>query len=387
MLNFIKNSIINLFFLLFFSCAQEKKETESSKQEESKFEINESLHITMTPEDSLLVKSIIQYTKDINDVNFNHMDSWFYSDSSSKYPYFDLFKNIEESSRIQVLAITEKEGFKMAKLAFFNGTNIETLFNVPAIPSKERGYIFLNYYDTFERVEPQQYNNIRYFNHSQNPINQEDVNQMIGFGKKLAQFFNQPEINFDYYMFSNSKQMFKVLGYDYEPNMFDAYQRNAFCRPADLSIFSGNETAKNPHELAHLYIHSFVGNGESNAGNPNRYLDEGFATYLGGAQDQIPLGKATLMALNFFQTHEVCFGTKEELGFIIEDIINFKNVFYGNLIMYLIDYQGANQALNAVARYKTDQDLDILITSLMLPEETFNDFVFRIIMSNNFDKE
>lgn len=340
----------------------------------------------MTPEDSLLVKSIIQYTKEINDVNFNHMDSWFYSDSSSKYPYFDLFKNIEESSRIQVLAITEKEGFKMAKLAFFNGTNIKTLFNVPAIPSKERGYIFLNYYDTFERVKPQQYNNIRYFNHSQNPINQEDVNQMIGFCKNLAQFFNLLEINIDYYMFNNSHEMFESLGYSFSPGMVDSFQSNSFCRPADLSIFSGNGTAYDPHELAHLYVHSFAGNGDSNAGNPNPDLDEGFATYFGGSQGYT-LKESTEITKKYLSLNKVHFKNIKDFRFGIDNKVNFSYVFFGNFIKFIIDEHCPEYALNVLKIYNTNEKLDDLINSLKVQNETFNDFVYRVLSSNNFDKE
>ena len=116
-------------------------------------------------------------------------------------------------------------------------------------------------------------------------------------------------------------------------------------------------------------------------------MDEGFATYFGGAQGGFSLESSTQMALDDFETREICFENKDQLGFLIEEIVNFKNVFYGNFIKYLIDFHGPEYALHALKTYKTDDELDLLIDSHRLPDETFNDFVFRIIMSNNFDNE
>ncbi|MFD2034906.1 hypothetical protein ACFSKL_08900 [Belliella marina] len=105
-------------------------------------------------------------------------------------------------------------------------------------------------------------------------------------------------------------------------------------------------------------------------------MDEGFATYFGGAQRYYCLESSTQMALYGFQTLEVCFENKDELGVLIEEIVNFKNVFFGNFIKYLIDFHGSEYALHALKTNKTNDELDLLIDLHMLPDETFNDFVF-----------
>jgi hypothetical protein len=136
-----------------YSCSKDNIKPEPPVLEDKTFEVNESLVSVMNHEDSLLIKSVENYVIRSNDSNYNPLDSWFYADSLSIYPYFELLKNVRESNRIQVLALTSEKGYKEIKLAFLNGTNIETILNIPALPSKDMGYILLNYYDTYRRVK------------------------------------------------------------------------------------------------------------------------------------------------------------------------------------------------------------------------------------------
>jgi hypothetical protein len=392
MIILIKKAAYSWFFLILIcGCSKDKPEKELPILSEAILEVNESLVSVMSRADSLLVKSVESYVAQSEDGYYNPKDAWFYVDSLSVYPYFELLKNLRESNKLQVLALTSQGEYKLIKLAFLNGTNIETIINIPSIPSKQMGYILLNYYDTFSRVKPQQFDYIRYFNHSEDPIDAEEVKEMLDFNKQLSDFFKIPELQFDYYLFDNSRELFAALGYEYGPDMHSRYQSNSFCRPADLSIFSGNSTAYHPHELAHLYIHTLVGNGNAHDGNPNRLLDEGFATYFGGSQN-FTLRQSTQIAQDYLQSHQVCFDNIDQLGFMINDIVNFNNVFFGNFVKYLIEYYSPEYALEILSKYKTEEELDLLINLNMLPKETFNEFVIRIILSNNlseydFDKE
>jgi hypothetical protein len=130
-------------------------------------------------------------------------------------------------------------------------------------------------------------------------------------------------------------------------------------------------------------VHSFIGATNPNVANPNSLLDEGFATYFGGAQGGYSLKQSTLMALNYYKLHEVCFEEIENLGFLIEDIVNFKNVFYGNFVKYLIEYYSPEYALQVLSSYNTDEELNTLLKSKMVNDETFNEFVIRILLTVN----
>lgn len=371
---------ICFFLLLIYSCCNDKPVPEFSDLQEKKLTVNESLVSVMNKEDSLLVKSVESYVAQCRNSNYNPLDAWFYLDSLSDYPYFELLTNITPLQNIQVLALTSHDGYKVIKLGFLKGTNIETILNIPAMPSKQMGYILLNYYDTFKRVKPQKFENITYFNHSIQSINLDDVKKMLDFGQQLSAFFKLPELKFDYYLFDNSKELFSALGYDYSPDMYSRYQSNSFSRPADLSIFSGNNSAYHPHELAHLYIHTYVGGGDANVGNPNRHLDEGFATYFGGAQGY-SLTQSTVMAQDYLLSHDVCFETVDQLFILIDDSINFRNIFFGNLVRHFIEFYSPEYALQILLEYETEDELKILFEVHMLPDETFNEFVIRIILS------
>lgn len=382
-----KKWFANIFLLItiFCGCSKSKSTPEPPASKNAMLHVNESLVSVMSKEDSLLVKSVESYVIQCNHSNYDPSDAWFYVDSLSVYPYFELFKNVNESNLIQVLGLSFKGRYKVIKLAVLKGINIEAILNVPAIPSKQMGYILLNYYDTYQRVSSQQFNTIRYFNHSKDSIALEEVKKMQDFSRQLSTFFKIPELKFDYYLFDNSKELFAALGYEYSPDMYSRYQSNSFCRPADLSIFSGNSSAYHPHELTHLYVHTYTGDGNPNAGNPNKLMDEGFATYFGGSQG-FTLEQSTQMAQSYLQAHQVCFDTMDQLGFLIDNVVNFRNVFLGNFVRHLIEVYSPDYALQVLSEYKTEDEVDLLINSFRLPDETFNEFVIRMTLSNNLSK-
>ncbi|MCH7397515.1 hypothetical protein MM236_05925 [Belliella sp. DSM 107340] len=376
--------LLSLF--LIFSCTEDKGILEESLAQNIALEINNSLLFTMSREDSLLVEKIESFISLYNDSQYKVSDDWLFVDTLSVYPYFEFYSNIVESNSIQVLAFSNKEKYKCVKLAFMKDKNIEAIINIPAMLKENEEYILLNYYDLYSRVTPEQFDGNRYFNHSSSPLDQKKIEEMHELNGKLSIFFGFSELKFDYYLFDNAEKLFTALGYDYSPDMFSRYQSNSFCRPADMSIFAGNGSAYHAHELTHLYVHTFVGNGNPNLDNPNSFLDEGFATYFGGSQG-FDLKESTEITKQYFRLNNVYFDDVKKFNLLIDEIISFKYVFFGNFIKYLIDFHGPEYALHALKTYKTDDELDLLIDSHRLPDETFNDFVLRIIMSNNFDNE
>src|SRR5699024_8226012 len=110
-------------------------------------------------------------------------------------------------------------------------------------------------------------------------FNFESINKMNRFNTEMASYFNTKPIQFAYYTCKDMEEAYSLRGYDYESSMYYNGGVGAFSYPRYRSLFSGNNSEFNSHEIIHLYTYELF---------PNMYpkLDEGLAVYLGGALDK-----------------------------------------------------------------------------------------------------
>ena len=106
----------------------------------------------------------------------------------------------------------------------------------------------------------------------------ESINKMNRFNTEMASYFKTKPIQFVYYTCKDMEEAYSLRGYDYESSMYYNGGVGAFAYPRYKSLFSGNNSEFNSHEIIHLYTYEFF---------PNIHpkLDEGLAVYLGGALD------------------------------------------------------------------------------------------------------
>lgn len=109
-------------------------------------------------------------------------------------------------------------------------------------------------------------------------FNFESMNKMNRFNTEMASFFKTKPIQFVYYTCKDMEEAYSLRGYDYESSMYYNGGVGAFAYPRYKSLFSGNNSEFNSHEIVHLYTYELL---------PNIHpkLDEGLAVYLGGALD------------------------------------------------------------------------------------------------------
>lgn len=125
-----------------------------------------------------------------------------------------------------------------------------------------------------------------------NGLNIKKAAQMDRFNTSFAQKFGAPVIPITYYKCDDPEQLFKMMGYDYIPNMY--YSTSGGLAEAwTSSLFAGNNSELYEHEAVHFYMATFFP-------NRNKIVDEGYATYLGGSGGT-PLTQLAVFAKNYIK--------------------------------------------------------------------------------------
>lgn len=107
-------------------------------------------------------------------------------------------------------------------------------------------------------------------------FNNEKADQMLAFHNKMAIFFGLEVFDFKYIICKDTNDLYKTQGFDFHLDMYgpDIISGSAYVE--DNIIFAGNNSEFYPHEIVHLHTYQKFGSISS-------FLDEGLATYLGGA--------------------------------------------------------------------------------------------------------
>jgi hypothetical protein len=181
-----------------------------------------------------------------------------------------------------ILSVTEignqmyivKVGFFVYKDEFYY---LNCIYNFIAIVENEE-IMFANIREhnmiDFEKYEIE---GISFYYEKESNFDNDEALKFSRINKNMAQFFNEEKIDFKYVKCKNINQCKKLVGYDFDMNMFDNNQNGAFTYPYYKLIFSGNNSFINTHELLHLYV-------KKKFGKTNMILDEGLATYFGGSK-------------------------------------------------------------------------------------------------------
>ena len=142
-----------------------------------------------------------------------------------------------------------------------------------------------------------------------NRLDMDSAKKMDLFNKEMARKFSTPVLNILYYKCYNPEQLFKIMGFDFIPNMYYS-ATGGIAESWKNALFAGNNSEWYPHEVLHFYT------GKLYPGR-NRIIDEGYATYLGGSGQQ-SLNELAKLVKNYIDdvpAHS-----------FLDDFINFKRI-------------------------------------------------------------
>lgn len=92
---------------------------------------------------------------------------------------------------------------------------------------------------------------------------------------ELAQKFDTLVMPLTYYRCDDIEQLFKMMGFDYIPNMYIS-KSGGFAQYWNNTVLAGNNSELYVHEVTHFYL-------EKQFAGLTRIMDEGYGTFMGGS--------------------------------------------------------------------------------------------------------
>ena len=256
--------------------------------------LTDSIHLSISPlvnqRDSLNQEIIATLKLFLNSKDSSYTENryWLKSDFE-KYtrPYSDLAgidagrlgRHYYQPSLMEIFE-TDRADRKIVKIAFI-GHNDETkeslikaIYNMVA--TKQNGHIVFSEYMDYVTKDWKEYqeNNILYKISPCRSINYDDVAKQNKDELTLCKFLDTRPVPITFYSCTSPKELFGLLGFDYHPNMY-LDTSGGWSRDKNI-VISANNSEYYMHEMTHIYTgHLFP--------SINSFLDEGFATYVGGS--------------------------------------------------------------------------------------------------------
>lgn len=221
-----------------------------------------------------------------------------------------------------------------------------------------------------------QVGNISYYIHPKHTFNQKEAERMNAFNEKIATIFNVSPISFDYFVSSYSREIVRLIGYDYMSKIYIPGQTGGLADIHNRIVYAGNNSAYYAHELVHIYTHELFPYAN------HFWLNEGFATYLGGSGGydlnwHIKKLKAYLSEHPDFEI-----SLSELRGYIPngEHHTEFRYVIGGLICKKVIEKHGMQGMIEGLRSVHTDQNFyDFVQEKLNVSQKDFSAYVKRIV--------
>ena len=222
----------------------------------------------------------------------------------------------------------------------------------------------------------EQVGQINYYVHPNHKFDKQQAGQMNVFNEKMAKLFNIPTISFDYFVSNYSREIVKLWGYDYMPQIYIPEQTGGIADISNGLVYAGNNSESYPHELVHLYTNEVYPDGY------HFWLNEGFATYMAGSSGydldwHIEKFKAYIIENPDF---EISFKTLK--GYIPNGLHNteFRYVIGGLICEKIYESKGIKALFEGLKTVRTDEDLyQFIEENLNVREADFSEYIKKAV--------
>ncbi len=219
-----------------------------------------------------------------------------------------------------------------------------------------------------------------------------DAKRMNGFNEKVAKYFHLPSCEFTYYSCGSYQDMWRVLGYDFNQEMYaNGNKTGGYTLHYAKTIVSGNNKEYYPHELVHIYTNMLYSSEKFAAYDQyNRIIDEGLATFLGGSMEKdlsfhIKELKKFILKHQYRSIRDFIDINNAQPGTILDN--NITDIYYafGGLLVYLIDKKGGHNSVeSALATISQSESYSYIANLYTIPLEKIETFIFDSLLE--YDK-
>ena len=243
-------------------------------------------------------KYLIELKKD--SLNYTNKKNW---ESSQIAPDLPLYTILTETDFFKVtptiISLDKVDSLTMIKTKFYLGNGeLHSIFISLAKKNNKDSTVFIPYFDYYtSKMAKSKIKSIQYFYDSTKySIDSLEADRMNKFNSELAKLFQTDEIEFNYYVFKNTKERLLAEGYEYSYLTQKILQNSAHADLNNNSIVVGKYISAYPHELVHLYTAKYYP-------NVHPWLDEGLAEYLGNSSEKLKSNRKILY--NYFKSNKL----------------------------------------------------------------------------------
>ncbi len=279
-------------------------------------------------------------------------------------PTLLFLEKVSEDRTIAKVAFQKPVGYGFSSLAFIYNFMIVKEKNTYKITSPFQ-------YNTREWVE-EKFGHIKYFAEPNYNFNEDVIDKMIAFNRKLAIYFYVNKMEFSYYICKNYDHIMEITGYDLAEGMFREYTKNSLADSYFNRIYSGRYSEYHPHELVHLYQARYFP-------YAHPIIIEGIATYLGGVppldyKEYIQVVNNHLKG-NRIDFYKELFENKQG-SYVINNLVSLKYAVGALLCDLTVKQCGKQGLFKLLDSGRTDEDLLLTLNKLFgIDKSEFNGFI------------
>ncbi|MFV8353818.1 hypothetical protein [Flavobacterium sp. XS2P14] len=355
-----------VFLILLFSSLR------SYCQEKSHFFLNYTLNKTYSTD------ILDQFYKFINEPLDHEKGNYWVESAYFKNPVAEIQNifNDAKNHKITILSIIKiDEKRSVIKIALIkannNFGNLFAIYNFIS-DSSENKVRFENILDyNVKNFKVFIVDEIKYLTYQEYSFDKKNADKLVQFNKQMATFFEKEVISFTYFLCKDMNHFRMIRGFDFDDMMVSQNQIGAETFPSENLIFSGNNSEYYPHEVVHLYTHSYFP-------RTHQILDEGIATYFGGSKglefkEHISKLKNHLIK-NDINIYEKLF--KESQHYVLDDTTSLWYTIGALLCDIALNKYGKETLLSLMNSGKKDEDLLLAIEEkLNIKRENLDTFI------------
>ncbi|WP_298426769.1 hypothetical protein [uncultured Kordia sp.] len=219
--------------------------------------------------------------------------------------------------------------------------------------------------------------NITYYIHPMHQFDEKDAIRMNVFNEEISKMFTTSPIPFDYFLSSYSREIVRLLGYDYMSKIYIPGQTGGVADIRNRSVYAGNNSAYYAHELVHIYTHELFPDAD------HFWLNEGFATYMGGSGGNELDWHIEKLKAYVLENPGLEISLQNLRGYIPngEHHTEFRYVIGGLVCKKVFEKHGMQGIIDGLRTVDTDEDFFSFIKEkLGVSQENFSTYIKKIVI-------